>query len=824
VQQLLNCNLGTRNFGASPNDTAFSFPPLVEGEMLVLSFRFWLNANGATTEVQRTVHSFQALLGPLDARPTKGYVKLKVGAATAVDGVNVTDALNVATLTASIVETAINELSGLTGFTPVTVWENNGTFNVQGANGVEKEFSLHGNSTVPISFLKVTVGTVDGNTVHGLRLVQTPGAFTDQQSRVVLPPPLVTTRIDGSSEDGNKRNEIQEITFHPALRCLYQIGYSGKTTTVLKLGTGTTDDPIDSINVIQAALNKIADAGGKFIVTAPDTRTLRVEFTGTMGEGDQDPLTVSIYSVPAGDVTCFLSLKTAELAALLDASKDKQITIPLEIFATLENEEDGEILEDHPIVRTDVTVVRRLGGAELMSAPSIDWALPPLPKSYIPFNTSQTGIGSFSYPQVIGDDDNTVFTIAHNQDSDEISNVNVLGNTTPGAALIPGTDFTWARINSNVVEVTIIGFTPGVDALRVIITFAQVRSQFVEGVTFEMGQVNGLDVALAAFDDRVSAVEDRMGISSLGTVATSTAVAGVKWTFPPFWSVLGVRLAVNKVTEAAAQPFATVDRSKWKKQGGGLFRAIHDAAATTLSSSLPEPDDGAVTAGILYQNDSGDDFELTAALSHKSGIVKDGEYLATNGEAWYKVTQDIPGKNSWYPADFSKELFQISVTDAELIPASYLEVQFGLELAVFDSSSPLQLIVEIRRGVFTSAASPDPTGENIDGITWTTTPMLRVPVRLTSNVPVTRAFGCRVSRSAVGTLAATQLINGAETAAGTVPTTPNFLIQARIIGVDILDSVAKPRGFFALRGLNADPSANGISAAKLGIAQIIGIQ
>ena len=53
-----------------------------------------------------------------------------------------------------------------------------------------------------------------------------------------------------------------------------------------------------------------------------------------------------------------------------------------------------------------------------------------------------------------------------------------------------------------VVEITIVGSPPASDALEAIITFAQERSQFVEGVTFEIGQVTGLSAAVMPVDTR----------------------------------------------------------------------------------------------------------------------------------------------------------------------------------------------------------------------------------------------------------------------------------------------------------------------------------
>ena len=806
MQELLYAQLGSQTVANTPSGTSFTWPKLVEGSDLVLGFRFMKRINGAAQEVQRNVIGWQAVIGPLDARPETGTIKIKFGTATSVDGVNVTSALDVATLDAATLQTAIRALSGLGGFNPAVVTKRDDSYFVTGANGAATTIALTANTTFPLSFLRIATETVAGAHVYGLRLVQAPVAFTDQQARVVAPGPVVTEVISGSAEVGSERNAIQKITFHPTSRFVYVIGFSGRTTTTLKRGNGSTADPSSGVTQIAAALNAIADTAGTFIVTNPDTGVAQIEFTGSMGKQEQPLLTVSVFSAPPGDVTCTLSLNTYPLWLLLNASTNGQVVLPLEIMCVLENELDDVIHEEHVLVRTDVTIFRRVGSESIGSAPNIDFAEPPLPESYIPFNRSQTGIGTFSYEEVLGDGALNVFTITHNQGSDRISNVEIIENTTPGRLYVHGTDFTVRRINSNVAEITIVGSPPGVDALECIITFAQDRTQFVEGVTFEIAQVTGLTAALASIADRLDTVESHTGI---GTFTTPTEAADkiitVSRTFDDYVEIFGSR---SKEKLDAGTSFVNYDTAKLAKRGGGLFAAVHSDSATALPTDL-----SAGTAGTLYQNQSGVTITLPGGLRHKSVDLLDDEFAAWSGAMWYKVAKEVSSEKTYYPVDLVRELIPELWIGSSQFPVGYeLSLRIGLELKTILADVSFRYTLVIEHGSLGTDASPATTGENLSDYTWDATPLLSQEL-IIGPESLTAVFGIRLQNLAGG-MVGKALAYGLESAAGSVPASNRFVLRARLVRPDTRNGKPDARGFLALRGFTAQPESTSAAGSE----------
>jgi hypothetical protein len=814
VQALLYANLSSQTISGTPAGSSFTWPQLVEGSDLVLSFRFLKGLGSAAQEVQRNVVSFQAVIGRLDARPTSGTIKLKLGTGSPVNGVNVTTALNVATINAEVLQNAINALSGLSAFHPCVVTEHDDSYFVTGADGSAISFTLAENSTFPLAFLRVATELIDGAHVYALRLVQASAAFTDQQARVTVPAPVVSEIVSGSSTDGSQRNAVQKITFSPGFRGIYTVGYAGNQTTTLRMGTGSATDPSDGPTELAAALNALAPANGVFVVTNPDTGAAQIEFTGSLGAQSQDLLTVTVYGAPPGDVTCTLSLDTFPLWQMLNAQPKNQITLPFEVVCVLENEQDSSIHEEHTLIRTQVTIARRLGSDTLGTAPEIDWANPPLPASYVPFNSSQTGIGSFSYEHLLGDGSAHVFTLTHGQGSDHISNVNVLHNTTPGAALVPGTDFTWRRINSNVIEITITGSAPASDSLKAIITFAQTRTQFIEGVTFEIGQINGLTAALASITGRLTTVENNVGITGGGT---TTPAADRQ---PTMQEPLPKRAVLLPWRSSAPQisfsDLASVDMGN--RRSLKLLPALNTASFTSLPGGSPDPDPSYV--GTLYKNTSGATVELSGGSGHKGPTIKDGEFAACTGDLWYKLIRN-GSENTYYAADFEYDLVKAFVIGPnELTVGRTLSMDFAIQLAMLNANTNAQWVLEIRHGIAEQATTPSGVGPNYKDIAWNATPILSERLLVTDQ-PRTRTFGLKIKRSIVSgddTLT-TSVIKGGITSGATGPSAAEFVLNIRLTRFDVDDDTIDPKGYVGLVFPNP-PNIAGTAATNMGTAII----
>jgi hypothetical protein len=815
VQATLYADLVRKILSETPGGGPFQWPQLIQGDDVRIGLRFTKRHDAQTVEVDRTVSSFRCTLGLDDARPTMGGFKLKIGEASAVEGVNMTARLE-HNASGDQVFAAINALSDLTGDEkPERVEVVNGSYRVLFKDGEQRTISLGYNTLFPLSFLRSRTLVIDDKTEHDLRLVQSPIAFVDSIASVVPAQPRIEAVIDGGTVSEVEMNEVQALIIPPEFRGTYRIKRSGKATAELSVD----DDEED----IAEALKVLADEGGEYVCTLPLDNRVHIESTGTMGGIDQPLLEIEVFSAPPGDPTFNLSLNTQELAVLMNEKAVQKL--PLEIEVVLENENDDELLE-RVTFRVEVELRRETAYEGLAAAQPTDWLRPPLPDSYVPVTEDQIEVGVRHYgPVLIGDGSLTSFVIDHDLDSDAIT-LEIWQNTTPGALLRRGTDYTVSRTSENSVTVTMQGSfassPPALNALYVVVMALAEASQF-NAHTHTIGQITGLQAILDSHGADILELQTLLGIAPLSADVAGETAAAVSWRFPIFAEVYPIRRSTRtlELLDAIAklESLADLDLSKLPRTGG-LLPAVHDAAVEDLPDPLPtSPDE--TYEGKVYENNTGETVTLPGGLGRSSVKLKDGQFAAVLVEdgrvSWFRVAKIDDSLSTFYPTDFDRTLLELAVNDKQLRIGKKLTVQCGLELAIFGSNTKVQTVLRIEHGVISDASTPGTPDANLAAVTWNTAePILEQRLHLSSTIGV-HPFGCVITRTAEG-LEAAGLLYGASQAAGSAPATANFYLRARLVQFDTEDSEADPRGFLALRGLNA--STDGAENATLGTAVI----
>lgn len=810
MQALLYADVVNKTLSLLPGGDPFSWQKLIQGEDVRVALRFTDRVNGRTVEVDRTVESLRVTLSKDDARPDKGVFSFKVGGGSPVIGTNVTSELQF-NATKDQVKAAFDALSVLTADQkPVIVDWIAGSWRLLLKDGSQVTVSLAENRLHPISFLRSRVQEVDGKTVHDLRLVQSPVAFTDTVATVVPNAPTIESVIAGGGSAGVEWNEVQKLTVPPAFRGSYVIKRSGKQTRRLSVEDGSEE--------AAEALAPLADEDSEFVLTDTTGNSAFIEFTGSMGGVDQPLLEIEVFDAPPGDPTFTLSLDRAELGTLLNAEAIAKLS--LELRLVLQNEQDAEILETL-IIRQNVEVIRELGWDGLAAAQNIDWLRPPLPRNYRPFTEDQIAVGvAHSDPVLLGDGVLTVFTIDHNLDS-ELVEVRIRENTTPGKLLSQGVDFEVDIEGPNSVTVQLLGdyatTPPAVNALVAGVIGYDQASHYEEHM-HTIAEVVGLQTILDGHDSDIAELQALLGVGDFSAdLAAGSTSPIVSWELAP----MAVFYPLRKPLEAADLASLAKLDEKLLPRTAGLLPAVHDAATEALTVPLPTNPAEGTYEGNVYENTSGDVVELPGSLGRRTVKLKAGQFAAVLIEAgrvsWYRVAKLDAAKSTFYPTDFDRELFSFPVNDKQLRAGKKLTVQFGIEVKLYKSNVKARWRLRIEHGAILADSTPGTPDVNVDQVQWNTdSPILDQPIDLDTTAAVHQA-GCVITRSAEA-ITAIGLLYGASQAAGSAPATANFYLRARLCGFDTEDNESDPRGIIGLRGL--DISTGGAENTALGKAVI----
>jgi hypothetical protein len=804
VQALLYANLTSRKLSDSLGGPDFDWPELIEGDTVQIGLRFAQTLGDQDLEIERNVRLVRASLGRLDTRPGSGQWAIQIGTDPPEVGVNTTTLL-AHNAGAEAVQAALLALITGPSFSvvgvatdSVSVESKDGSwlvrFEEEGAPIPEPlELRAGRNALEPISFLRSRTYQVDGRWVHELRLVQSPVAFTDTSAPVVPAAPAISEVQHGGSEGDIVWNEIQALTVSPQFRGAYQLKRQDTfaRSTLLSVSDGTEE--------IAEAIQTLADEGGSFVVTNPLAHVAHIEFAGAMSGLGYEELLVEVITAPLGDVTFELNLATAELANLLRAAPLVE-NLPLEIEVIYEDENDSDHLHVWTY-RAEVSVRRELIHEELAAAQNIDWLRPPLPKDYVPFTPDQVITGSQHYVTTLGNGTDTILVVDHHL-ATEALHLTLRENSAGGAILRPGIDFTTTVAGPNSVEIALSGAyavtPPATAALAVVITTAGPVSAF-QAHTHTIAQIVGLQTILDAFGADIALLK---ALAPAGVLASQERDSGLSsnWTLPKLFEIYPTRRQVAPTTNGLIDLLNAGDSAL--PRAGGLLAAIHDAAVEAIPNPLPEP-----TAAYLdrvFENQRASSVTLPGGLGRRSVELAPGEFAACDGRVWYRVEQfGNVAESSYYPSDFTRELFRFFVNDRQLRLRTEFVLQFAVELAVLKSNTNCQWTAVIELGTAPQDASPGPPGINLQNVDWSPTPVLEQRLILTP-VPCTHTFGIRVKRFLSGgadTISLDRILYGSAEG-GTAPASANFAVRARLLRFDTENNQSDPRGFVALRGLD----------------------
>lgn len=812
MQALLYANLTERSLSDSLGGPDFDWPELIEGDTIRVGLRFAQTLGDEELEIERNVRLVRASLGRLDTRPEEGQWGIQIGNDSPEEGVNTTTLL-AHDASAEDVRSAVQTLLDAPGFSvpgvtadAVTVDQKNGSWLLrfqEDGNPYPDELDLRAgrNALEPISFLRSRTYRLDGRWVHELRLVQSPAAFTDTSARVVPPAPKIGEVQDGGTDGEIEWNEIQSLTVPPQFRGAYQIK---RADTFARSGLLSVADGIEEI---AEAIKPLADEDGEFNVTNPLPHVAHIEFAGAMRGLNYDLLQVEVMTAPPGDVTFELNLATAELANLLRAAPVVE-NLPLEIEVTYEDENDPDELHVWTY-RAEITLRRELIHEELAAAQNIDWIRPPLPKDYVPFTPDQIITGVQHYVTTLGDGANTAFVIDHNL-ATEALHLTLRENAASGSILRPGIDYESVIVGPNSVEATLLGDfaspPPAVGALAVVISTAGPVSAF-QAHTHTIAQIVGLQTILDAFGADIAALK---ALAPAGALASTDKDSGLitSWTLPKLFEIYPTRKKVDSTDNGLIDLINAGDTAL--PRAGGLLAAVHNAAAEALPDPLPAPD--VTLIDRVFENQGAESITIPGGLGRRSIELAPGEFAACDGRVWYRVEQfgGAP-ETSFYPSDFTRELFRFFVNDRQLRLKTELSLQFALEAAVLKSNTNCQWTVAIELGTAPQDLDPATTGINLQNVIWTPAPALEQRIILTP-VPCTHTFGIRVKRYRSGiteVIDLDQLLYGTAEG-GAAPATANFAVRARLLRFDTENNQSDPRGFVAVRGLDLEAEGNNL--------------
>lgn len=670
---LLTANLTTKT--ASNGSGDWTPPAFTFGEQITIALRLTKNSGGAVIETAPVVNSMKAAIGGIDERPRGGTWKLKLGP-DAESGANTT-ALLLADASATVVQAAINALTDITaehGTAKVVAVD--GSLLVLFASGDNVELTVVDNRLWPVSLGRVTAYERDDQWIHELRLTQTPVAFTSTSETVLPAQPEITRIQSGGGTAPITWNEIQELHVPFEFRGTYYLQLGSARTAVLSIADGPDQ--------VAEALNKI---GTSFTVTSTLFQRGNIEFVGEFAGLPQDLLEVHVSSNPPGDLTFTLALDRYELAAYLRHSPDAEVTLPLEVRL---NVTEDDITSEIVAFRQDVVIRKALIMPELEETPQTEWLRPLSPKTYVPYDASQTLVGQHFYPATVGDASATSFVIAHGLDTLVVRTF--VNSQLTGAQLIEGTHYSVVINNANQVTVTAIGGAPAAAAWLVIVMSAETVADFAEDLTIGMEQVTGLIAAL----DVIGANLEQLNtlLPSQATVAAGTTLAQGAFTieFPE-------KKAVLFTTE--------MDTAKLPVRAPFMLPAVTDASIVTLPDPLPAP-----ATGSVWINETGDRV-LIPGGGHgiRSSYVADDGHVASDGRMIWPARHGGT-TDSYFPQPFEVLLFDAFVNDLQFAVGKTLTLQMEIATQLISASSHAQWMIVIEKG--TAPREADPTAAAID--------------------------------------------------------------------------------------------------------------
>lgn len=765
----------------------YTLPSLTLGDTALFALRF-LDRDDAGTLREQEFHlrTLRASIGPVLAAPDSGTFSLRLAPThetTPLSADASADAIRAAIR--ALPETSVYPLAEVAPSADRGCW----LFRFDHDGPVPLEVGT--NRLAPRSFVRVRAFESNHRWWHELRLIVAPLVFTGSHERVLPEAPTIrrirtgAPRIEGSSIN---TNEVQALKVPTDFQGTYYLQFDYRSSRLI----GIDDGPDE----IASALNAMwTDGKARFVVTNPEENHAYIEFVGPLEASPQPLIAVSVHTFRQGDVTFSLDLKNADLAEALRSASTVQL--PFEVEAeVVDNETDladpsvpGRIVTLFSVL---VTIVREQIWEELATISQIDWMRPPQPRDYIPWTPDQIITGSQHYVATFGDGIATEFVFDHNLDTDAL-HVAIRQNSFGGLLLRQGDDYSVAFTSPQSITITFTGEPPALNSLAIVLTSAGPTSAF-QAHHHTIPQVDGLEDALNALGMRIGAIEELLPKTNPSSRSGEDGSNSLEIEIPDKAELFPGKFPENFDASAAAKEGKNLPRP------GGLLPAIHDTRIESIIAPLPP---ASSDEGRVYRNDSGIPLFVPGGLGRRGGYLEPNNYAGSDGRVWYRLTRDGI-TNSFFPADFERELFMLHINEEMLRPGSTFSLEFKLALCLFNAITRAQYLLRIDVGTAPGQETPPPTGENLEDVTWIGTPLLTQRI-IVSGLKIKHHFGCAIRRTAAGLLFADRMAYGNWTAAGQAPASPSFTLRARLLQFDTENSVRGARGtmFYGLTDAKA---------------------
>lgn len=693
--------------------TNFTFPTFTGGEAISLGLRFCETKSGVSTQVFPNVAGMRASIGFSDTPPTGGTFALSVaGTSTASLPYSAS---------ATDLQTAINAV--LTGGVTCSVWVDGVSFVITFSDGLARSIGAYANNLDPVSLIRVRTTVLATTVEHEVTLVQAPLAATNVWSPVVPPRPSVTMVMEGmTSVYGLPSPTIQNLTIPATFQGTFTLSWNDRTTAALSVDSG--------VSQIANALNALWSGVGQSVsVLNPQTGVAQIVFDGSSFNGTSQPLlTVSVISAPPGDNTLLLDLNTSgcyEAMRAVDTINTLFLEVEADIIPDGQSSSDTSNKQTVTLFRQKVSLQRPINWPGLEAASSINWAQPPGPASYLPFDPSQVITGQQFYSAALGDGTSMVYTVTHNLGTENLHLT--LRNNSTGALLVSGTDYQ-AVLATNTVTITFPSALSSGQVVAVIST-AGPTSAFVSGIQIDAGQVTGLSSTLASLTATVT---------ELAAILPSTAGAGSST------PGLAVSFPLTVLSECI----------------GYLGAATADAKTGYLATALPNrPPSLAVSS------------------------------------------------------NFDRELWSVPMNSSMLSLGRTLSIDWGVTLQALRANCGVNYNLVVEVGNYTESGGL--------AVTWNTaSAVFSQPIVLTEDL-ITHSFGVYISRLMVGstdTMRLDQQKYGTTTGNNAAaPSSANFVIRCRLIGLSTESSQSDPRAWISYGLVPSLTSTNGASVAQASV-------
>jgi hypothetical protein len=699
VHGLVYANISSLELSETLDGGALALPNQVAGSALLCKLRLANKIEGANLETRRTVHSLKASLGLADARPEKGRCKLQIGGGAPVQDSNVTDWIEYNSTPDQLAE-KINALSGIGDLNPVAKVEfGDGAWRIRfGDATVAVTITCVDSELWPVSFVTAEAVEFNGGYTHELRFVQTPVAQSATFGLLVPEAPFITEIQDGGENDGIKWNEVQKLTIPNEYRGAFQLKRGFRRTAPIGL-------PLDA-EELSEAMEVLADDDGSFGFTEEQGGVL-IEFQGSMGATDQDPLEVVVFDPPPGDVLVRIDTDTAEMRAMMrKANRDGELALLLEIVMDLEREDADDEYET-VIFRTPVVYVAPVSWEAQSVAAGLVWNQPPARRRYIPFSPDQVVIGQRNYFASFGDGVALSFEFNHNLDTSKL-HVTVRENAS-GGDRIPDDEYDVTYDSEDTITLTFAS-PPASNALMVLITSADFPATF-QAHNHDIGEIDGLQEQLTAIGNAIAALQASAGTVGLVVQGNQAGAVVAETMLPTILEIYPTRATLAPAQAGPAiESLAAVTDAMLPRQGG-LLPAVHDAVVEDLALPLGTSES---LEGKVFKHVGTDPIDLPGSYGVRTVRLKQNQHAAVLVEgdrvSWYRVSTAVDGETSWYPSSFNRELFELAVNDSQLRLKKTLTILCGIELAIFRSNTKASWTFVIEHGTASKVESPEGTG------------------------------------------------------------------------------------------------------------------